>query len=93
MLERGLDVVEERDTVANDPALSALRAMLLAHDVVTQSEARVERTELAELCAYAWLDARPELVPDATSAEPPARAAAWFHWWLGEAVPSAWRAA
>ena len=83
----------ERELAPSDPALSALRAIVLAHDLVTQSEARVETTELPDLCAYAWLDAPAELVPDARSHEPPACAEAWFRWWLAEAVPSAWRSA
>ncbi|AKF09120.1 hypothetical protein [Sandaracinus amylolyticus] len=81
----------EREVAPSDPALSALRAIVLAHDLVAQSEARVETTELPDLCAYAWLDAPAELVPDARSHEPPARAEAWFRWWLTDAVPSAWR--
>ncbi|UJR78380.1 hypothetical protein [Sandaracinus amylolyticus] len=81
----------EREIPPSDPALSALRAIVLAHDLVAHSDARVETTELPDLCAYAWLDAPPELVPDARSHQPPARAEAWFRWWLSEAVPSAWR--
>lgn len=85
------DALEQEIPVA-DPALSALRAIVLAHDLVTQSDARLERVGLPELCAYAWLDAPSELVPEARSGEPTARAEAWFRWWLAEAVPEAWRA-
>ena len=80
----------EREVPVRDPAYTALRALLLAHDLGTGREVIAETTSLPDLCAYAWLDARPELVPAARSHEPPARAEAWFRWWLDEAVPSAW---
>lgn len=61
-------------------------------DLASARDVIAETASLPELCAYAWLDARPELVPDARSLEPPARAEAWFRWWLDDAVPSACRA-
>ena len=81
----------EREVPVRDPAYTALRALLLAHDLGTGREVIAETTSLPDLCAYAWIDARPELVPAARSHEPPTRAEAWFRWWLDEAVPSAWR--
>lgn len=86
---RALRDALEREIPPRDPAYTALRALLLAHDLGTGRELIVETTALPDLCAYAWLDARPELVPAARSHEPPARAEAWFRWWLDEAVPSA----
>lgn len=91
--ERTIRDALERETHAADPALTALRAIVLAHDLATWSEAHLETVSLQDLCAYAWLDAPPELVPAARSHEPPARAEAWFRWWLDEALPEAWRAA
>lgn len=87
---RALRDALEREIPVRDPAYTALRALLLAHDLASGRDPIVETTPLPDLCAYAWLDARPELVPDARSHEPPARAEAWFRWWLDEAVPSAW---
>lgn len=87
---RALRDALEHEIPVRDPAYTALRALCLAHDLASARDPVVETTPLPDLCAYAWLDARPELVPDARSHEPPARAAAWFRWWLDEAVPSAW---
>jgi hypothetical protein len=86
--ERALRAEVERDMRVADPALTALRAIALAHDILTGTES-AERATLAELCAYAWLDARPELVPDARTSEPLARVEAFFRWWLEEVRRSA----
>ena len=88
---RALRDALEHEIAVRDPAYTALRALVLAHDLATGRADLRETTPLPDLCAYAWLDAPPELVPAARSHEPPARAEAWFRWWLDEAIPSALR--
>lgn len=88
---RALRDALELEVAVRDPAYTALRAILLAHDLATGRDPIRETTPLPELCAYAWLDAPPELVPAARSHEPPARAEAWLRWWLDEAIPFAVR--
>lgn len=74
------------------PCFTVRRALVLAHDLAHRSGLSEETCDLEELCAWAWVDAAPELVPSARSFEKMARAEAFFRWWLSEVVPEAARA-